>query len=127
MNLSLKWTLNGQGGKKKFPTWEEVKENLSELDGRAGTLTLDIFDSGNIGPDMLQVRAESGNYLLTLGEETDDEYKVRFYWNASLTNDKSLILGEYWSERQLIKDFDLVVRIFKEFFDTGNVSEDILN
>jgi hypothetical protein len=76
---------------------------------------------------MLQVRAESGHYLLTLGEETDDDYKVRFYWDPSLTNDKLLILGDYWSERQLIKDYDLVIKIFKEFFDTGNVSADILN
>lgn len=127
MKLSLKWTLNGQGGKKDFPTWEEVEEYLSNLNGKAGTLTLDIFDNTNIGPDMLQVRAENGNYLLNLGEETDDDYKVRFYWNTSLPNEKLLILGDYWSERQLLKDFDLVVRVFKEFFDTGNVSAEILN
>jgi len=127
MNLSLKWTLNNQGGKKKSPAWEEVKEYLSKLKGKAGTLTLNALDSGNIGPDMLQVRAENGNYMLTLGENTDDDYKVRFYWDPSLPNDKLLLLGDYWSERQLIKDFDLVIRVFKEFFDTGNVSADILN
>ncbi len=38
-----------------------------------------------------------------------------------------MILGNYWPKRQLTKDFDLVVRIFKEFFDTGNVSMDLLN
>jgi len=76
---------------------------------------------------MLQVRAENGNYMLTLSEETDDDYRVRFYWDQSLPDDKSLILGDYWSERQLIKDFELVVMVFKEFFDTGNVSADILN
>lgn len=127
MNLSLKWTLNSQGGKKKSPSWEEVKECLSKLKGNAGTLTLDILDGGNIGPDMLQVRAQNDNYILTLGEETDDDYKVRFYWDSSLPNEKTLLLGDYWPERQIIKDFDLVVRIFKEFFDTGNVSVDILN
>ena len=76
---------------------------------------------------MLQVRAENGNYMLTLGEETDDDYMVRFYWDQSLPNDNLLILGDYWPERQLTKDFELVVRVFKEFFDTGNVSADILN
>ncbi|MGB9096919.1 DUF6911 family protein [Erwinia sp.] len=127
MNLSLKWTLNGQGGKKHLPQWEEVEECLSKLQGKAGTLTIDIYDNGNTGPDMLQLRAESGNYLLTLGEETDDDYNVRFYWDPSLTNEEISILGDYWSERQLIKDFDLVARVFKEFFYTGNVSSDILN
>ena len=127
MNFSLKWTLNGQGGRKNSPLWEEVEECLSKLKHKAGTLTLDAFESGNIGPDTLQVRAESGNYMLTLGKETDNDYKVRFYWDPSLTSEKLLILGDYWSERQLIKDFALVVRVFKEFFDTGNVSADILN
>ncbi|RLM10082.1 hypothetical protein BIY27_14985 [Gibbsiella quercinecans] len=127
MNVFLKWTLNSQGGKKNSPTWEEVKEYLSKLKDKAGTLTLNNLDGGNIGPDMLQVRAENGNYMLTLGEETDDDYKVRFYWDPSLPNEKLLLLGDYWSERQLIKDFDIVVRVFKEFFDTGNVSADILN
>ena len=121
--MDFKWSRR----KINLPTWEEIKEYLSELDGKAGTLTLDIFESGNVGPDTLQVRAESGNYLLTFGEETDDDYKVRFYWDPNLTNERLLILGEYWSERQLIKDFDLVVRIFKEFFETGNVSDDLLN
>nr|WP_238486012.1 hypothetical protein [Rahnella perminowiae] len=76
---------------------------------------------------MLQVRAQNDNYILTLGEETDDDYKVRFYWDSSLPNEQILLLGDYWPERQIIKEFDLVVRIFKEFFDTGNVSVDILN
>lgn len=65
--------------------------------------------------------------MLTLGEETDDDYRVRFYWDQSLSNCKLLIFGDYWPERQLTKDFELVVRVFKEFFDTGNVSADILN
>ena len=42
-------------------------------------------------------------------------------------NKKIQIYGDYWSENQLTNDFDLVVRTFKEFFDTGNVSADILN
>ncbi|EGV2902266.1 hypothetical protein LDT72_004747 [Salmonella enterica] len=127
MFLSIKWTINSQGGNKKSPTWEDVEGYLSKLKGKAGTLTLDLLDCGDIGPDMLQVRAENGNYMLTLGEEIDDDYRVRFYWDQSLPSEKLLILGDYWSERQLTKDFELVVRVFKEFFNTGDVSADILN
>ncbi|WP_313656157.1 DUF6911 family protein [Pantoea sp.] len=127
MFLSLKWTFNNQGGKKKSPAWEQVEEYLIKLEGEAGTLTLVVLDGADVGPDMLQVRAENGNYMLTLGEETDDDYRVRFYWDQSRPNDKLLILGDYWSGQQLTKDFELVVRVFKEFFDTGNVSGDILN
>lgn len=127
MTLSLKWTRNGQGGNHKSPTWGEVENYLNKLKGKAGTLTLSILDDLEIGPDMLQVRAENSNYMLTLGEETANEYKVRCYWDQTLQNGELMILGDYWSRKQLIKDFELVVRVFKEFFDTGNVSEDILS
>ncbi|MEI7206958.1 hypothetical protein WCT90_00400 [Pectobacterium carotovorum] len=127
MILSLKWSLNNQGGKEKSPTWQEVNEYLKKLKGKAGTLTLDILDGGDIGHDMLQVRAENDNYMLTFGEITDDEYIVNFFWDQSLPDESILLLGDYWSERQLTKDFYFVVRVFREFFETGNVSKDLLN
>ena len=42
-------------------------------------------------------------------------------------DEKVLIFGEYWPASQLTKNYDLVVRIFREFFDTGNVSKELLN
>ncbi|CAI2408518.1 DUF6911 family protein [Serratia plymuthica] len=121
------WTLNGKGGNKKTSQWEDISILLKGLKDEAGTLTLDRVNTDNTGPEMLQVRTEKGNYLLMLGETIEDDYEVRSYWDKSLPEEKILILGDYWSARQVTKDFDLVVRIFKEFFETGNVSTDLLN
>lgn len=55
----------------------------------------------------------------------DDE--VMTLSDLTQPDENILILGDYWSARPVTKDFDLVVRIFKEFFDTGNVSMDLLN
>ncbi|GAB83254.1 hypothetical protein EB105725_66_00010, partial [Shimwellia blattae DSM 4481 = NBRC 105725] len=38
-----------------------------------------------------------------------------------------MILGDYWPESQLTKDCELIVKILKEFFYTGNVSKELLN
>ncbi|MGE2624755.1 DUF6911 family protein, partial [Escherichia coli] len=76
--------------------------------------------------EMLQVRAENGFYVIMLGEIFEDEYRVRTYWASSNepndTATEMSILGDHWPKRQLIKNFDLVINIFKEFFDTGTIS-----
>ena len=127
MNFKMSWTLDGNGGNKQISSWKEILNQLEQLQERKGTLTLDMLTSVDIGAEMLQVRTESGYYLVTLGEIFEDEYQVRTYWNPSKSDVGMMMLGDSWPERQLTKDFDLVVGIFKEFFDTGNVSTDLLN
>ncbi|MGN7790408.1 DUF6911 family protein [Enterobacter sp. 22452] len=127
MNFKMSWTQDGNGGNKRISSWSEILTQLEQLHGREGTLTLDILTSVDTDAEMLQVRTESGYYLITLGEIFEDDYQIRTHWNPSKSDASIMILGDSWPERQLIKDFDLVARIFKEFFETGNVSTDLLN
>ncbi|MEK9498313.1 hypothetical protein V2H77_17955 [Photorhabdus sp. P32] len=126
MNFSISWTLNGKGDNYKSPTWSHIKQIILDLKDQSGTVTLDVTDNIT-SAEMLQVRTEDGYYLLTLGEILEDEYNVRSYWNPEELDQQIDILGDYWSARQLTKDFDFVVKVFKEFFDTGNVSKELLN
>ncbi|AIU88623.1 DUF6911 family protein [Pectobacterium odoriferum] len=119
-------------GKESFtrvrrPEWDDIKELLLKLKGKAGSTRLSILPDPEIGPSHLNVSTDNGFYLCTLLEYTKDDSDVRSYWDMSVSDKKILIYGDYWPERQLTKDFDLVVRIFKEFFDTGNVSTELLN
>lgn len=127
MNFKMSWTLDGNGGNKQISSWNDVLNQLERLQGKEGSLTLDMLTNVDTGAEMLQVRTEKGYYLITLGETCEDEYQVRTYWNSFISDAEIMLLGDRWSERQLTKNFDLVVRIFKEFFDTGNVSTDLLN
>ena len=104
------------------PEWSDVEELLLKLENKAGSVRLNIFPDPGIGPSHLNVSGDNGFYLLTLLEYSNDDSDVRSYWDLSLPDKKILIHGDYWPARQLTKDFDLVVRIFKEFFETGNVS-----
>lgn len=119
-------------GKKSFtrirhPEWTDVEDLLIKLKGKEGTVRLQILPDPDIGPSHLGVSAENGFYLLTLLEYTEDDSDVRSYWDNSKPDKKVTIHGDYWPEKQLTKDFDLVINIFKEFYNIGNVSTDFLN
>lgn len=127
MNFKISWTINGSGGNNKITSWGDVLKKLKQLQGKKGTITLDTLTSPDTDVEMLQVRTERDFYLITLGEMFEDEYQVRTYWDRSEDNTEIMILGDCWPARQLTKDFDLVISIFKEFFDTGNVSIELLS
>ena len=97
--------------------------------GNTGGVRLRIVPEPDIGPMNLEVSTDDGFYLLTLLECSESDLTVRSYWDKSKSGmeKKIQIYGDYWPERQLTKDFDLVVRVFKEFFDIGNVSTKLLN
>lgn len=122
----MSWTLKGYGGNKQVSTWSDILNQLEQLQGREGTLTLDMLMRSESGAEMLQVRTENGYYLMTLGEIFEDEYQVRTYWDPSGNDDEVMILGDCWPIRQITENFDIVVKVFKEFTCTGNVSKKYL-
>jgi len=127
MVLKLSWTLAGKGGNKKISSWDDINRCLYLLKDMEGTLTLDVINSYENEAEMLQLRTEKSFYFMTLSGIRDDEYVVRTYNDLSQPNIEIMILGDNWPAQQVTKDFDLVVRVFKEFFDTGNVSTDLLS
>ncbi|EPA3075416.1 DUF6911 family protein [Enterobacter cloacae] len=123
----MSWTLDEIGGNKQIQNLDMVLNQFKLIQGKKGTLTLDILNSSDDSAEMLQIRTENGYYLITLGEIVEDEYQVRTYWDSSKPDTGILILGDYWPESQLTKDSEFIVKILKEFFDTGNVSKELLS
>lgn len=86
--FDVSWTISGRLDKfppKDFgnissPEWQEIEDKLLRALSSMGTVTLDAVDeSGRYSS--LQVRAEDGVFLLTLGEETPTDWQVRGYRN----------------------------------------------
>lgn len=127
MNFKMSWTLDEIGGNKQIQNLDMVLNQFKQIQGKKGTLTLDILNSSDDSAEMLQIRTENGYYLITLGEIFEDEYQVRTYWDSSKPDTGILILGDYWPESQLTKDSEFIIKILKEFFDTGNVSKELLS
>jgi hypothetical protein len=127
MNFKMSWTLDEIGGNKQIQNLDMVLNQFKQIQGKKGTLTLDILNSSDDSAELLQIRTENGYYLITLGEIVEDEYQVRTYWDSSKPDTGIMILGDYWPESQLTKDSEFIVKILKEFFDTGNVSKEFLS
>jgi hypothetical protein len=128
--LSLSWGLdvgpNCRGGNQRDPQWTDIAPLLESLKSRSGTVGLDILNA-ETGPQTLQVASEHGMYLLTLGEINQDGYNVRDYTNPRASAGQTMIHEYLWSSQMLCWDFDIVMQVFKQFFDTGDVSRDILD
>ena len=127
--LEAEFYLSGRSSftRVRRPEWTDVEELLEKLKDKQGSMRLVILPESDIGPVNIDVSTENGFYLITLLEYSENSSDVRSCWDTSKGNNKIIVLGNYWPECQLTKDFSLVVSIFKEFFETGNVSMDLLN
>jgi hypothetical protein len=107
-----------------YPKWTAVEEKLQTVLPNAGTVTLDTEDEHGRSYS-LQMRADNGKYLITLGVETEDDWVVRTYHNPTIqsSNKKVEIIGDLWKEQMICLDKEIVMAVFKEFFETGDVSK----
>lgn len=120
----LSWSISQKGGTKKPDCWGDIVNLLDKVRLFSGCVTVDKLDSEGYLISEVQVRMEKGFYLVTFLNEDDEVMSIT---DLTQLDEKVLVLGDYWPASQLTKNFDLVVKIFREFFDTGNVSTDLLN
>jgi len=127
--LNLSSSVEGHSGSQLKPSWSDIESSLKRLSYLNGSIGLSVIDGEDIGADFLEVRADTQHYLVTLLENTiDDEEEVRTLFFKEKQNFAQIqILGDYYDSTMITDDLDLVVRIFKDFFDSGNVSYDILS
>jgi hypothetical protein len=83
MTFKMSWTLDKTGGNKQISNWDMVLNQFKQIQGRKGTLTLDILNNSDDSAGMLQIRTENSYYLITLGEIVKDEYQIGTYWDSS--------------------------------------------
>lgn len=106
------------GSSRYVQGWAEISPILFALKDGAGTVGLDLIDAPDPGPASMQVAAAKKNYLVTLFETTEDDSCVRSYTNTCAAAEMVDILGDFW---------DLILRLFQEFCDTGDVSRQWLS
>ncbi|MFZ5637842.1 MAG: DUF6911 family protein [Pseudomonadota bacterium] len=125
---AISWTSGaGHGGNRKEPSWQEIEQRLLEVARLRGTVTMDVVGGQEIGPQSLQAQAENGRFVLFLGEDNGQDYVVRTFSNGVSSQEQVEILGNQWDSRLVCDRFDLVLQAFKEFFETGNVSRELLD
>jgi hypothetical protein len=72
-------------------------------------------------------------YMVLLGEETEEGYDVRTFYNPvapcnpEAPEGMTYMLGDCFAACSTVRNFTMVRRVFTDFLTTGNVSEDLLN
>ncbi|WP_157659365.1 DUF6911 family protein [Burkholderia ubonensis] len=126
----LSWSVGSNndrdGGRKNNPTWVDVESALVDAWKKSGTVTLDITRGPEVGPQSLQVQSENGRSIITLGVDTGLDYIVRSYVGGENSANQVEILGDLWSSGSICVDFNVVVKIFSEFLEAGDVSGNML-
>ena len=129
--ISLSWTIGfGQscyGGNKQNVKLDDVLKILKEITEKSGTANLALVNAPDVGHQSLQVQSENGYFVLTLGEHDDEDHIVRTYTNLSRDSQQAIVLGNVWDSMLICTESAIVIKIFKEFFETGDVSRDLLN
>lgn len=105
--------------------WEKVQSALEKLKQENSVLYLEVEVMPKSGPWRLDIRSsDDGYYSIMLAEV--DRQGPRIYRNPK-TVGKIVEIGGYdIIDDSLTQDFELVKRVVKEFFETGDVSKDIL-
>ena len=117
---------NGDGGNQNVADWVTIERLLEGIRYGSGSVNLHRMDAPDVGPQKLQVQSEYSQYMLTLGENTVDDYEVRTYDNGQGMNGLVGFGGEPFPACSVFSDFHIVLRAFREFFDTGDVSRELL-
>ena len=61
-------------------------------------------------------------YVLMLGELDEQDYSIRSFSNKDAVPERVEILGDWWDSKMVCSEINVVTRVFREFFDTHNVS-----
>jgi hypothetical protein len=105
-------------------TWTDVEAVLPELK-EEGSFRLMIMPWPESGPAFLDVESEGGYYMpsmLVIGE-----LGGRAFVNPEGRDKEDVSIGGYMNDAMSVtQDFDLIIRMVKEFHETGDVSRELL-
>jgi len=105
------------------PSWSEIVQFIETARGSLKTIILEWRDAPIPGVHGLFMEGDEGLYLLsTYCLNSDDEPEVYHYRNPH-ADDSWAEIGCYEYPMEILTDdFDLIVSMFKEFYEKGTVS-----
>lgn len=122
------------------PTVEQMQQYLEVLRINNGFLSLWKQSKSKPTSPGMQITLYSDNhetdiqtYMVLLGEETEEDYEVRTFYNPAAPSNPeaprgmTYMLGECFAACSTVRNFALVVYAFTEFLTTGNVSDELLS
>lgn len=132
--MTISWSFDDwedliqDGGYQRNPRWPLVEHFLNQLEFRTGSVELDVSGKSDEGAYLIKVVGEEGTYYPSLlYREADGDVQLRVHDDKSKGTEPVDVRGEPYLDCNVVHDFALILRMFKEFYDTGNVSLDLLH
>lgn len=109
----------------KSPNINEIEEYLYQLENRNGVVSLSTEVSYD-KPYEITLYSDNKIYLILLSTETEDDIEVRTFNDNSGSREFIPILGEPYAKASTITNFSYILKVFKEFYETGDVNRELL-
>lgn len=130
MSASIR-NLDGSSARTRLanPLWPHLEEELRSAFTRGGSISIDREGQLEIGSAAgCSLRGEPGQYLLmaTIFGATGDRV-IRWREPEDTPERGKLdIAGDEWDARSVVTNLAIAIRVFKEVFDTGELSEETM-
>ncbi|WP_434778947.1 DUF6911 family protein [Neisseria sp. Ec49-e6-T10] len=109
------------------PPLEKIINYLSYFQDYDGTLTLSNDQEENLKPYNMTLYSDNKRYLILFATLMDDgDIEVRTFNDNSGSQEFISILGEPYAKASTVTDFSLVIKVFKEFYQIGDVNRELL-
>jgi hypothetical protein len=86
-----------------------------------GSVGLDMLDQQNFICYAVEFIADNGNYFVSFSDWSEEKACIKTYFNPDGEPEQVTFSGNLWDRRTIFNDFDFVLSVFKEFFETGTV------
>jgi hypothetical protein len=131
MITSLSWTIiegnKSKGSNVAAPDWSNVEAVLEPILAARGSLTLHWLDQNGVMSKNLQIQANNGAFLISLGVDDGEKYEVRSFFKHCEDSTQVEFFGELWSESSVCRDSAVPRKAMNQFYFRGDVEKGILS
>lgn len=111
------------------PRWLDIEEWFDRVFQKGGSIVIELQDPTPGRVSKLALRGEEHKFLLiaTIYGEAGD--RVIRWRDPEGTPERGTIdiAGDEWDARSVLSDLSIAVRVFREVFETGELSQDALS
>lgn len=111
------------------PVWDRIEKDIRSAYKNGGGVSMEIAKDVEVGVRSLQLRADPGRYLL-LGSVWNGDRGIPVRWRnpeGTFEHGTIDIAGDEWDARSVLSDLFIAIRVFREVFETGELSQDTLS
>ncbi len=106
------------------PSWDQIEKRVHQSMRSGGDVGLEIIEDAKRKFDSVDVRGEGLKHILTCTKhfsDVDEEVYSLIDLPSTTGPDMVEIFGDYWGAGMVGNDPSLVLKAFKEFFETGEI------